>query len=87
MALELQMFIHKLEARNYIRMEGAREFQVSLEYQIYCLFYCFGSSLKFKPCCQIWWQIQMDKSKVDGKASSCEDVLDDYVKASNIVTL
>ena len=29
----------------------------------------------------------MDKSKVDGKASSCEDVLDDYVKASNIVTL
>ena len=29
----------------------------------------------------------MDKSKVDGKASSCEDVLDDCVKASNIVTL
>ena len=68
-------------------MEGAREFQVCVEYQIYCLFYCFGSSLKFKPCCRIWWQIQMDKSKVDGKASSCEDVLDDNVKASNIVTL
>ena len=55
-----------------IRMEGAWEFQISLEYQIYCLFYCFRSSLKFKPCCQIWWQIQMGKSKVDGKAFSCE---------------
>ena len=59
-------------ARNYIRMESAREFQISVEYQNYCLFYCFGSSLKFKPCRRIWRQIQMDKLKVDRKASSCE---------------
>ena len=29
-------------------MEGAREFQISVEYQIYCLFYFFDSWLKFK---------------------------------------
>ena len=29
-------------------MEGAREFQISLEYQIYCLFYFVDSWLKFK---------------------------------------
>ena len=61
-----------VSTRNYIRMEGAREFQISVEYQIYCLFYCFGSSLKFKLCCRIWRQIQMDKSKVDGNVSSCQ---------------
>ena len=53
-------------------MEGAPEVQICVEYQIYCLFYCFGSSLKFKSCCRIWRQIQMGKSKVDRKASSCE---------------
>ena len=52
-------------------MEGAREFQISVKYQIYCLF-CFRSSLKFKPCCRIWQQIQMNKLKVDGKAFFCE---------------
>ena len=53
-------------------MEGAQEFEISVEYPTYCLFYCFGSTLKFKSCCRIWRQIQMDISKVDGKASSCE---------------
>ena len=53
-------------------MESAREFQISVEYQISCLFYCFGASLKLKPYCRIWRQIQMDKSMVNGKASSFE---------------
>ena len=52
-------------------MEGAWEFQISEEYQIYFLFYCFGSCLKFKSCCQRWRLIQTDKLKVGVKAYSC----------------
>lgn len=37
---------------------------------IKCLFYCLGSCLKFKSC-QIWREIQMDKSKSVQKASQC----------------
>ena len=33
-------------------MEPVGEFQISEEYQIYSLFYCFSSCLKLKPCCQ-----------------------------------
>ena len=57
-----------LLSRNYRWMEGAWKFHNSKEYQIYCLFYCFGSRLEFKPCCQIWQKIQMEKSKLGARA-------------------
>ena len=39
-------------------MDGVREFQISIEYQVYCLFYCFESFLKLKPSCRIWQQFK-----------------------------
>ena len=40
-------------------MEGAQGFQIPAEYQIYCLFYCFGFYLNCKAFHQMWQQIQI----------------------------
>ena len=50
-------------------MEGTRELQISVEYQIYCLFYCLGSCLKFKPCCQIWGKFKWINERLVGELS------------------
>ena len=36
-------------------------------YQICCLFYCFGSSLKFKTCCQIWGKFKWRNGRLAGE--------------------
>ena len=57
---------------SYRQMEGAREIEIYVKYQIYAHFDCLGSYLKFKLCCQICRQIQMDKSKFDERAYFCQ---------------
>ena len=49
-------------------MEGGQESQISVKYQIYCLFYYSRSCLKFRPCFHIWWQIHMEKLKASERA-------------------
>ena len=51
--LELHISRVFVNSTNYRQMKGARKFQISVEYQICCLFYCVVSCLKFKPRCQI----------------------------------
>ena len=53
-------------------MDGVREVQISIEYQVYCLFYCFESFLKFETLLSNMAAIQMDKWKVYEKASFFE---------------
>ena len=68
-------------------MEGGREFQISAEDQIYCLFYCFGSCLKSKYRYQIWWQIQMDKSNAGKGASPYQPFKKAYFLAFTVTSL
>ena len=49
-------------------MEGGQESQISVKYQIYCLFYYSRSCLEFRPCFHIWRQIHMEKLKASERA-------------------
>ena len=53
-------------------MRDAQEFQISVEYQIYCLFLLILVSFEVQTLFRCFRQIQLDDSKVDGKVSSCE---------------
>ena len=53
-------------------MDGVREFQISIEYQVYCLFLLFSIFFEVETLLSNMAAIQMDKWKVYEKASFFE---------------